>query len=550
VVLAFPLLLWVSVRCRPVFAAAATFVVALTVICSTTFEVGHFGDESIPLTDRILAAQTLVLAAALLVLVLAALFAERSRSETALKQSKDRLQLALDGAELGAFSADLITGRLEFDARAARIHGHAICATTIKESRRFVHPDDRARIDAALAEAKRNGGRWSAEYRVRAPPDHPRGGETRWVAVDSSVVRDRDGTPIGLLGVTRDITERKRAEQELADVAVHRALASKSGLVGTYVYDADHEKAQISPGYAAIYGLPEGTTEITRNAWLASVHPADARRLHAVRSQVFRDRQREYNVDYRIVRGEEVRWIESRTFISYNSDGLPQRVIGVNIDISERKRAEGRQRVLVAELDHRVKNVLATVSAIISQTQEISSSKAEFVTALTSRINSLARTHELLSKTNWRGASLTEVVQREFAPYTTGNTKARGSSVTLKAEATQAVSTVLHELTTNAAKYGALSNRNGRVSVRWRWQHNGSDPPLVIEWQESGGPPVLAPRQSGYGTSVIRDLIPFELGGAVELTFAPEGTRCRLEIPAEWASKVNRQSRTPRDPPE
>ena len=159
------------------------------------------------------------------------------------------------------------------------------------------------------------------------------------------------------------------------------------------------------------------------------------------------------------------------------------------------------------------------------------------MTGLNSRINSLARTHELLSESNWRGASLAEIVRREFAPYATGNAEARGPSVTLKAEATQAVATVLHELTTNAAKYGAFSNRTGRVSVQWRWLRNGSHDRLLIKWQETGGPSVLAPSRSGYGTSIIRELIPFELGGAVELSFASEGARCRLEIPGEWASR-------------
>ena len=163
------------------------------------------------------------------------------------------------------------------------------------------------------------------------------------------------------------------------------------------------------------------------------------------------------------------------------------------------------------------------------------------MTGLNRRIDSLARTHELLSESNWRGASLAQIIRREFAPYTRGNTDVSGPSVTLKAEATQAVATVLHELTTNAAKYGALSNRSGRVSVRWRWLQNGSRA-LLIEWQETGGPPVLAPSHSGYGTSIIRELIPFELGGAIELSLAPKGTRCRLEIPGEWVNHSRRSA--------
>ena len=133
VALIFPVLLWVAVRSRPVFSAAAGFVVALTVVWSLTFSVGHFGDASIALTDRILAAQTIVLTGAVLTLVLAALFAERRHNEGLLNRSSQRLQLALDGAELGAFSADLATGHFECDARTARIYGHSVPPTTIRE---------------------------------------------------------------------------------------------------------------------------------------------------------------------------------------------------------------------------------------------------------------------------------------------------------------------------------------------------------------------------------------------------------------------------------
>jgi len=149
----------------------------------------------------------------------------------------------------------------------------------------------------------------------------------------------------------------------------------------------------------------------------------------------------------------------------------------------------------------------------------------------------MARTHQLLSESNWRGVSLAEVVQRELAPYAAGNAEVGGPSVTLKPEATQAVASVLHELTTNAAKYGAFSSRSGRVSLRWWWLQNGSQDRLAIEWKEIGGPPVQTPNQSGYGTSIIRELIPFELGGAVELVFASDGTRCRLAIPTDWVSR-------------
>ena len=116
---------------------------------------------------------------------------------------------------LGRFSLDLDTGCLECDARAAQIHGHNEPPKTIKEGRRFVHPDDRVRIDTAFAEAQRSGGVWNAEYRVMPPSSHPHAGEVRWVAFEGSIVRSNEEAPLRLLGVTRDITEHKRAEQRL-----------------------------------------------------------------------------------------------------------------------------------------------------------------------------------------------------------------------------------------------------------------------------------------------------------------------------------------------
>jgi two-component sensor histidine kinase len=195
---------------------------------------------------------------------------------------------------------------------------------------------------------------------------------------------------------------------------------------------------------------------------------------------------------------------------------------------------------LVAELDHRVKNVLATVSAVAGHTLETSSSMHHFVAALDGRIRSMAAAHEVLSARQWQGIPMAELVRRELAAYANdSNAEVDGPEVMLSAEAGQAMAMVIHELVTNAAKYGALSTQSGRVSVRWYRKLNGSAQ-FVLVWQETGGPRVSAPKESGYGTGVIRDLIPYEFGGTVDLSFAPEGVRCRLEIPVDRVTNDSR----------
>src|SRR5262249_8222025 len=147
--------------------------------------------------------------------------------------------------------------------------------------------------------------------------------------------------PERLVGVNIDITERKQAEQALTERNTQLALAGRAALVGSYVYDVKTGVTQISQGYATIHGLPEENTETTINAWRARVHPEDLARAEGLREQAFADRRKEDNAEYRIVLSTgEVRWIERRGSISYDENGRPERVVGVNIDVTERKRAE------------------------------------------------------------------------------------------------------------------------------------------------------------------------------------------------------------------
>ena len=255
-----------AAHCRPTFAAAAILILGCAVVWSTAFGIGELGEiQSLP--DRAFAARATLLAIATFTLILAALFAERRHSEAALRSSNNRLQLALGGAELGVWSLDTRTGHFESDARDGQIHGYppeAPPPRTLAEARSFIHPDDLSVLDAVFAASKRTGGRCKIEYRLAPTAGGANLYQERWVALEGTVLRDANGQSGQLLGVTRDVTLHKHAERVLADRNLQLALAGKFALIGTYAYDVGSERYQVSPGYAAIHGLPEGTEETSR----------------------------------------------------------------------------------------------------------------------------------------------------------------------------------------------------------------------------------------------------------------------------------------------
>jgi PAS domain S-box-containing protein len=216
-----------------------------------------------------------------------------------------------------------------------------------------------------------------------------------------------------------------------------------------------------------------------------------------------------------------------------NEHGELVGAINMLVDITDRKRAEEHQKLLVDELDHRVKNILTQVAAVARSTRQGSRSMGEFLQSLDGRINSMATAHHLLSESHWEGVGLATLVRSQLAPYATdANITISGTDVKLAAAEIQAVAMVLHELVANAAKHGALSTLDGRVSVNLDRRPNGSaGENLLLEWRETGGPPITTPVSSGYGTTLIRNLIPYELGGTVDVAFPPDGVTCKIEIP-------------------
>jgi PAS domain S-box-containing protein len=298
---------------------------------------------------------------------------------------------------------------------------------------------------------------------------------------------------------------------------------------------------QRSDNAAQILGL--GPQQIfTAAQFVAQIHPDDCARVKAHRRRVRADSPADA-VTFRFIRpdGREV-WLEETARAEFDTTGRLIRIRGLTRDITRRKQSEKRQDVLIAELDHRVKNVLARVAAIIMQTRQRFRTVDEFVRALHGRIQSMAAAHVLLSQSRWSEVSLTDVIRHQLAPYTTdANTTISGPEIRLTSVQTQAVAMVIHELVTNAAKHGALSSPDGSVAVSWDRTTVNAAAVLTITWNEFGGPPIAAPVQSGYGSSLIRDLIPYELGGTVDLTFPSDGACCKIEIHLDEGAKILRE---------
>ncbi|TIQ63825.1 MAG: PAS domain-containing protein [Mesorhizobium sp.] len=224
----------------------------------------------------------------------------------------------------------------------------------------------------------------------------------------------------------------------------------------------------------------------------------------------------------------------------FDESGKVRGAISTLVDISRHKEAERSQERLLHELQHRVKNILSTITALTSRMIRSSHSMADFSTAFQERLQGMARTHELLSQHNWERAGLKELLRMTLAPYEARdrqNVVLEGGPVQLNASAAATLGMVFFELASNAAKYGALETENGRVEVKWRIGEPGGS--LSIVWKEIDGPVVEEPLKKSFGTTFIQQSLNYELGGSVDLKFKESGLECSLQIPLSLAGATD-----------
>jgi PAS domain S-box-containing protein len=454
---------------------------------------------------------------------------ERKTVEAALHAAQADLDLAVDAARMGRWDHDFVAGKRFWDARARAIFGLDDDAENSQETfERRVHPQDLAGVRAAVVAATdpSGDGKIHHEYRIRRANDDA----TRWIEVFGRAYFE-DGICARFVGVVSDVTDRKESEAHLLRQEETLRLAIDAADVGVWELNLETETLIWSDRCYAMFGIAPDDP-VTIDDFYARLHPDDLEPTRALIERALDPRIRdEYAVEFRAIgRNDGVeRWISAKGQAFFSPEGKPLRLRGATVNITDRKRAETHLRLLVNELNHRVKNSLTTIQAMAAQSFNGSRSLPEAQEAFTSRIVALAEAHDLLTRENWEGAELHDIASR-LAVLHGGPARFEltGPAIRLSPRTALSLSMALHELATNAVKYGALSVAQGRIAIHWDLAPGPGAERLDLTWTEHGGPPVKPPTQRGFGSRLIERGLAAELSGEAAIQFEPAGVVCRI----------------------
>jgi PAS domain S-box-containing protein len=389
---------------------------------------------------------------------------DRKRAEEALAESEERYRTIYDQAAIGLKRVSLADGRIiDANAKLCAMLGYSADELSRLTVADLTHPDDLPREGALMARLLAGElQNYAIEKRYRRGD-----GTDLWVRVTSSIARGSAGAY--RVSIVEDVDQRRRAEIALAEYAQRLSLALGAARMGDWSWDAATDMVTLSERATEIFGIPAGP-HMTWAGLRGLLHPADAERVRLAVEEAVANRG-QYDIEYRIRRPSDRReaWVAAKGQAVHGGACAGRGMTGVVQDITERKQVEERQSLLIRELHHRVKNTLATVQAIVGSTARTSSSIDEFYSAFVGRIVSLAHTHSLLTEDEWQTVALRKLLSDELRPYDEGGRRVAlsGPDVELTSDLAVPIGMAIHELTTNAAKYGAFSRRGGRVEVRW-----------------------------------------------------------------------------------
>jgi len=438
------------------------------------------------------------------------------------QESGEQLRLAAQAAQLGTYSFDLQTREHVWSPELKAIFGLPPGGVEPQDIMQWVHPEDRDRVHASRQESFDPGGSgvFEDEHRIVRPD-----GSVRWVLVKGRMSFAGEGDDQVAkrgVGFVLDITERKVAEQALVESEErYRALVDNANdIVATL--DLQFRFTSVNPAVERILGY---TQEEVVGTPLGDYVPPDQLGMHRQKLQeklqgtsatqyemqlLAKDRQRRFTLE-----------VNSKLLL--DGDGRPVAIHAIARDVTERKDALARQTVLIRELQHRTKNMLAVIQSIATRTLQRSPDLKRAHEALIGRLHALAHAQEFVASGAGGGAVLRDLVEAELASFgarahIVGPTILAGSSFA------QMFALIVHELATNAAKHGALASPAGRVTIAWKVVDAGGEPSLLFSWIEQGGAPVEPPTREGFGTELIGML------GTPTLSFGPGGLEYALEV--------------------
>jgi len=334
--------------------------------------------------------------------------------------------------------------------------------------------------------------------------------------------------------VAERTAELEASHARLLESERRRSLALEAGQMGSWELDVHTGECRWDRGQYRILGVDPDTFVPTIENVRSFVHADDLARIQA-RIKEDGGRQASFQSEVRVLRPNgQVRWCICAAALTRNAHGQVVRISGVTIDITDLKEGEERRTLLVREVDHRARNALAVVQSIVRLTK--AKTIEDYVVAVEGRIRALSTAHALLSGSRWEGADLRGLVEEEIAPYRSGESEriiVQGPAVFLLPATAQILALVLHELATNAAKYGALSNASGRVMLTWQLCEGS----LVLSWQEMGGPAVVPPTSQGYGTRVIGASVERQMGGRMSFDWQSAGLTFTMTVPLRDRAK-------------
>jgi len=394
------------------------------------------------------------------------------------------------------------------------------------------------------------------EYAIERPAEQGGGLETRYWSATHTPAPGDDGEISYVIQHTQDVTEMhrlRRGQDAHGAAALPQAILSRAQTAQAEVTEL-RRLFDEAPGFMAVLRGPDHVFEWCNKAYnrligdrpvvglsvSEAVPEFVAQGYIDVLDSVLRTREPYVARSAAVMLQDGVAGPMGERYLDFSYQpiispgGEVEGIFVQGSDVTEATRLLQQQRLLLDELNHRVKNTLATVQSIAVQTLRTSRSPAEFTRQLQSRIRALAETHSALTDTLWRGASLTEMLRRELSPYGEEAVRIEGPEIMLPPRMALPFGLVFHEMATNAAKYGALSTPQGRLSVTWRLSDDTPDrPSLEFDWTEQGGPTVEPPMAQGFGGKLIERTLTAELNGRAQIDYRPQGLHCTLTAPLE-----------------